>query len=104
MARGALLGMEAMAIADDNTVAGIVRAHTEARKIARNVKERREFDATHGLIGPPKPAHLPDPPRAPVDVTPRLIPAVRLLFRDAAPRSEERRGGKECRSRWAPYP
>ncbi|MEL7124737.1 MAG: error-prone DNA polymerase [Pseudomonadota bacterium] len=85
MARGALLGMEALAIADDNTVAGIVRAHTEARKIARNVKERREFDATHGLIGPPKPAHLPDPPRAPVDVTPRLIPAARLLFRDAAP-------------------
>ena len=25
------------------------------------------------------------------------------LRKDGAPRSEERRGGKECRSRWSPY-
>ena len=62
MARGALLGMEALAIADDNTVAGIVRAHTEARKIARNVKERREFDATPGLLGHPSPRICPTRP------------------------------------------
>src|SRR2546425_10647619 len=27
----------------------------------------------------------------------------RLIFSDAAGRSEERRVGKECRSRWSPY-
>ncbi|MEL6450355.1 MAG: error-prone DNA polymerase [Pseudomonadota bacterium] len=85
ISRAALLGMEAVAIADDNSVAGIVRAHTEARRIARIVKERQEFDAIHGAIGPPKPAHLPDPPRAALTITPRLIPAARLLFADAGP-------------------
>ena len=37
--RAALLGMDAIAIADDNSVAGIVRAHTEARKITQAVRE-----------------------------------------------------------------
>ncbi len=27
-----------------------------------------------------------------------------LSFMDVFPRSEERRVGKECRSRWSPYP
>ena len=53
MNRAALLGIEAIVIADDNSVAGIVRAHTEARKIAIAVKERQDFDAIWGLIGPP---------------------------------------------------
>jgi error-prone DNA polymerase len=85
ISRAALLGMEAIAIADDNSVAGIVRAHTEARKIARAVKERQDFDAAHGPIGPPKPGHLPDPPGAAITTTPRLIPAARLVFSDAPP-------------------
>ena len=58
MNRAALLGMEAIAIADDNSVAGIVRAHTEARKITREVKERRDWEAENTSIGPPAPAHL----------------------------------------------
>src|SRR5258706_11970638 len=29
--------------------------------------------------------------------------STRRLFRHSAPRSEERRVGKECRSRWSPY-
>src|SRR2546422_10663146 len=36
----------------------------------------------------------------------RLIPAPKraeILFRAAEMRSEERRVGKECRSRWSPY-
>src|SRR2546426_11568641 len=38
----------------------------------------------------------------------QLIPLARLVFGTAAvvvavPRSEERRVGKECRSRWSPY-
>ncbi|WP_299620213.1 error-prone DNA polymerase [uncultured Tateyamaria sp.] len=82
--RAALLGMEAIAIADDNSVAGIVRAHTEARKIARMVKERQGFDAAYGLIGPPRPAHIPAP-QSTIMTTPRLIPAARLIFADAPP-------------------
>ena len=49
--RAALLGLSAIAIADENSVAGIVRAHTRAREIARQVKERLEAE----LIGPPAP-------------------------------------------------
>ena len=30
-------------------------------------------------------------------------PELKKLFQDAADRSEERRVGKECRSRWSPY-
>ncbi len=52
--RAALLGLTGVAIADENSVAGIVRAHTRVREIARQVKERREAD----LIGPPAPMNL----------------------------------------------
>ena len=53
MRRGAELGLTALAIADENSVAGIVRAHVEAREIAREG-------------GAP----------------PRLIPAARIVLRD----------------------
>ena len=85
MARAALLGMEALAIADDNSVAGIVRAHTEGKAIARSVRERQEFDTITGLIGPPRPDHIAVPPSAPLTTVPRLIPAARLVFTDAVP-------------------
>ena len=49
--RAALLGLSAIAIADENSVAGIVRAHTRVREIARQVRERQTSD----LIGPPTP-------------------------------------------------
>ena len=45
MSRAAALGMEAIAIADENSVAGIVRAHARAREIKRQVRERREWEA-----------------------------------------------------------
>ncbi|WP_127114704.1 error-prone DNA polymerase [Shimia sediminis] len=85
MRRAALDGHGAIAIADDNTVAGIVRAHTEAREIARRVRERQQFDAAHGLIGPPAPKGLPPAPSAAIYNTPRLLPAARLVFADAPP-------------------
>ena len=85
MARAALLGMEALGIADDNSVAGIVRAHTQAKAIARSVRERQEFDAITGLIGPPRPDHIAAPSRAFITSVPRLIPAARLVFTDAPP-------------------
>ncbi len=49
--RAALLGLSALAIADENSVAGIVRAHTRVKEIARQVRERQSGD----LIGPPAP-------------------------------------------------
>ncbi len=80
MERAADLGMRAIAIADVNSVAGIVRAHTRAREIARSVAERTRWDAEHGPIGPPRPAHLPAPPPSPLWNTPRLIPAATLVL------------------------
>jgi DNA polymerase III alpha subunit len=71
--RAALLGIEAIAIADVNSVAGVVRAWSELKKIADEIADRAE--AMKDPIGPPKPAHLPDPPRARIDHIPRLLPA-----------------------------
>ena len=62
MERAALLGMPAIAIADENSVAGIVRAHTHAREIARLVKEREKAEAD-GLIGPMPQVQWSPPPR-----------------------------------------
>ncbi len=78
MARAAILGIEAVAIADVNSVAGIVRAHTQTKEIAREVRLRQAVDP----IGPPKPAHLPDPPSAPIFHVPRLVPAARIVLTD----------------------
>jgi error-prone DNA polymerase len=84
MSRAAALGMEAIAIADENSVAGIVRAHARAREIARQVRERQNWEARHGRIGPDLPeglgTHKPSPA---LYATPRLIPAARLVFADA---------------------
>ena len=83
--RAAALGLSAIAIADDNSVAGIVRAHMRACEIARRVAERRAWDATHDPVGPPRPAHVRSPPSFPVRAAPRLIPAARLVLADAPP-------------------
>lgn len=84
MRRAADLGLAAIAIADDNSVAGIVRAHAAAREIARAARERLDLDAAQGLVGPPRPAYLVPPP-ARRGGLPRLIPAARLVFADAPP-------------------
>ncbi len=83
MERAVTLGLPSIAIADDNSVAGIVRAHTQGREIARKVRERLEWEAQNTLIGPPCPDHIPKPPSYPVYAVPRLIPAARLIFTDA---------------------
>ena len=85
MARAAALDLSDIAIADDNSVAGIVRAHSEGRTIKRLVRERLDWDAAHGPIGPPCPDTLPRPPSFPIHATPRLIPAARLVLTDAPP-------------------
>ncbi|MDQ2090777.1 error-prone DNA polymerase [Marimonas arenosa] len=77
MHQAARLGLEALAIADVNSVAGIVRAHVAARQMAAEVAQRAEILARDGLIGPPAPPGSP-PPVTPV--LPRLIPAAGLVF------------------------
>ena len=95
--RAALLGVEAIAIADVNSVAGIVRAWAEANEIKRQIEERQ----TLSLIGPPKPDHLPDPPRAHIFHVPKVLPAACLHLAEglrvtALPR--DRKGwGNLCR-------
>ena len=76
--RAALLGMPALAIADENSVAGIVRAHSEARKVARLVAARQAAPEH----GPPRPAHIAPPPSADATNIPRLIPAAQLIFQE----------------------
>ncbi|TDL79373.1 error-prone DNA polymerase [Palleronia sediminis] len=73
--RAGLLGLGALAIADENSVAGIVRAHARARELRRLVKLRADAP----LIGPPAPPHLPRPPSADILNVPRLVPATRIV-------------------------
>ena len=82
VAQAAAFGMGAIAIADENSVAGIVRAHVQAREEARGVRLRRA--AMADPIGPPRPAHIPAPPSAPVEIAPRLIPAARIVLDTAS--------------------
>jgi hypothetical protein len=57
-----------------NSVAGVVRAWSELQKIADEIADRAE--AMKDPIGPPKPAHLPDPPRAGSTISPGFCPPV----------------------------
>ena len=78
MSRAAVLGLEAIAIADENSVAGIARAHVMAREIARQVKERQEWEAGEGSVGPPAPeSAVPEWANVP-----RLLPAAKLCFQE----------------------
>ena len=83
MRAGLEVGVEALAVADVNSVAGIVRAHVWAREVARKVKERAAWDAEYGQIGPPRPSHVPVASSYPVKALPRLITAARLRLTDA---------------------
>ncbi len=81
--RAALLGIKALAVADENSVAGIVRAHAQAREVAREVRLRTQALAVDGPIGPPAPTGTPRPPgSACLDNVPRLLPAARIVTRD----------------------
>ena len=82
MDRAAFLGLSAVAIADENSVAGIVRAHTRAQEIKRLVAERKLFDTSTGLIGPPAPIGLDRSPSAQIYNIPRLVPAAKIMLND----------------------
>jgi hypothetical protein len=68
MERAALLGLSAVAIADENAVSGIVRAHTKARDIARLVAVRQAAIAVDGPIGPPLPSDFAGRPPPSLDI------------------------------------
>jgi len=75
--RATELELPAFAVADCNSVSGIVRAHMELRTIAREVAEA-QARARGDVTGPSTLAHeLP-----PDTVVPRLIPAARICLTD----------------------
>ena len=77
--RAMALGLPAIAVADENSVAGIVRAHSRARALARDLAARRAAETRDGVIGPSQPGQ---PARTPDLVVPRLIPAATLVLQD----------------------
>lgn len=77
MRQAARLGLPALAVADDNSVAGIVRAHAAAREIAREAAERRALIDAGDEIGPPAPDGMSTGWQM---CCPRLIPAATLVF------------------------
>ncbi|MGM0585191.1 MAG: error-prone DNA polymerase [Pseudomonadota bacterium] len=92
MAReAAALGLQAIAIADENSVAGLVRAHRALRDLARETPEPRPRNITsedvrnraQALDRTGEPPAPPSPPEhAPPLTIPRLIPAARLVLQD----------------------
>ena len=82
--RAAELGLEAIAVADRNSVAGVVRAHQALKEIARGAEARlRETERRD-----PRDTPSPSAPRiaglgddgAPILSAPRLIPAARIAL------------------------
>ena len=63
--RAAELGLPGLAVADENSVAGIVRGHTQAREVARALRLAEEAGEA-----------------PPYRTAPRLIPAARLVLGD----------------------
>jgi DNA-directed DNA polymerase III PolC len=95
MARAAELGLEAVAVADRNTLAGVVRAHVAAREIARAaeavLRERTGVTTADvaargardkGDAGGNAPGAKPAPVALAALSRPRLIVGARLAFED----------------------
>ena len=77
-----LLGLPAISIADENSVAGLVRAHVALRELARAVEGRRAAESGGLVAGPPRPAGAPRAPSADLVCVPRLVPGAKLVLRD----------------------
>ena len=79
MERAATLGLSAIAITDTNSVAGIVRAWSEAKTLSRLLSERTELEAKNGPIGPPVPDHINHQRSHILIHVPRLIPGAKIV-------------------------
>ena len=77
MRLAALQGTKGIVIADQNSVAGIVRAHTAMTELARDLRIHKEYS-----LGPPRPKHIPKPLSAPIHNIPRLIPGAKIVLKD----------------------
>ncbi|MEM9969044.1 MAG: error-prone DNA polymerase [Pseudomonadota bacterium] len=87
--RAAELGLEALAITDRNSLAGVVRAHSALKELQREITEAELNDVpirsqhlvdscSRQQIGETKPIPRPDAPRLP-----KLIVGVRLVLEDS---------------------
>ena len=76
-----LIGLDCIAIADENSVAGLVRAHTELEEIFCQVNDRKNFEKKYGTIGPTI-EHLKKNSSAKIYNIARLIPATRLILQN----------------------
>jgi len=72
----ALMGMAALAVADENSVAGIVRTHVALREVAHQVKVRGQAQVAGPDLG--REAGV----SCAIHNIPRLIPATRLVLED----------------------
>src|ERR1043165_3898635 len=79
------------------TLSEVVRRH-EALRTTFAVADGQPVQVTH----PPRPLDLPLIDISSLPTERRRVES-RRLAQEEAHRSEERRGGKECRSRWSPY-
>ncbi|MFA8384842.1 MAG: error-prone DNA polymerase [Pelagibaca sp.] len=79
MERAATLGLSAIAITDTNSVAGIVRAWSEAKTLTRLILERTELEAKNGPIGPPVPDHIDHQRSHILTHVPQLIPGAKIV-------------------------
>ena len=77
----ALMGLESIAIADENSVAGIIRAYSELKEIYHQVNKRKRIDHKYGKIGPVKQNSKLNP-SAQIYNIPRLLPATRLVLKE----------------------
>ena len=95
MTRAAELGLCAIAVTDRNSVAGVVRAHSALKELARlrreapqagvAIRSRRRSDPSSRQTAPHGPGDALTPPDAPRDAPlPALIPGARLALSDSA--------------------
>ncbi|SPH16623.1 Error-prone DNA polymerase [Defluviimonas aquaemixtae] len=83
--RAAELGLEAIAITDRNSLAGVVRAYSALKELRREAEEAIRIRSQHRIdscsrqeIGSPQPIARPAAPKLP-----RLITGCRLVLRDS---------------------
>ncbi|MCF3974849.1 error-prone DNA polymerase [Paracoccus salsus] len=82
--RAAELGLEAIAITDRNSVAGVVRAWSALKNLSKEVEGKLRVRSTH-RIDPCSRQEVGDPvdmPHAPMPALPKLIVGSRLVLRD----------------------
>ena len=85
-------------------IAGVVDGHTTGAPIAAIIENTNTRSKDYSeLRRKPRPGHADFPARVKYHNMHDVAGGGHFSGRLTAPRSEERRVGKECRSRWSPY-